>query len=81
MQEFLWENVRKSVRNYIEVTENILGYVKKKKKKKSKNQKMSNFSPHVNFNCPYLKIGLSNLFPVLLECITYISPICKKIFI
>ena len=31
---------------------------------------MNYFSPHANFNCPYLKIGLCNLFPVLLECIT-----------
>ena len=33
---------------------------------------MSYLSPYVNFNCAYLKIGLWDLFPVLLECITYV---------
>ena len=32
---------------------------------------MSYFSPWANFNCPYLKIGLYDLFPGLLECTTY----------
>ena len=27
----------------------------------------------INLNCPYLKIGLCNLFPVLLECVTYVE--------
>ena len=42
MQNFLWENVWKSVRNYMEVKENILRYVKKKKK--PQNQKKISFS-------------------------------------
>ena len=29
------------------------------------------FHPYANFNCPYLKTGLCDLFPILLECITY----------
>ena len=29
------------------------------------------FHPYANFNCPYLKIGLCDLFPVLLTCITF----------
>ena len=33
------------------------------------NRQMSYFSPYANFNCPYLKIGLCDLFPALLECI------------
>ena len=32
---------------------------------------MSYFLPQVNFNCPYLKIGLGELYPVLLECIKF----------
>ena len=32
---------------------------------------MSHFLPYATFNYPYLKIGLCDLFPVLLECITY----------
>ena len=30
------------------------------------------FTPVANFNFPYLKIGLCDLFPVLLEFITYV---------
>ena len=31
------------------------------------------FHSYANFNYPFLKIGLCNLFPVLLDCITYNS--------
>ena len=61
MQNFLWENVWKSVRNYMEVIENIIRYVK------NKNLKIDRWlicHPYANFNCPYLKIGLCDLFPV-----------------
>ena len=34
---------------------------------------MSYFSPYANFSCPYLKIGLCNMFPVLLDCITNVN--------
>ena len=64
---FLWENVWKSVRNYMEVIEDILRYVKKN----LKIDKMSNLS--LLCQLQYLKIGLCNLFPALLECITYSS--------
>ena len=53
---------------------NILRNVKKKKKeKKIQNLQMTYFSPYANFSCPYLKIGLCDVFPVLLECITILS--------
>ena len=54
----------------MEVIENILWYVNKQK---SQNGQMSYFSTYANFNCPYLKIGLCFLFPVLLECITILT--------
>ena len=44
----------------MEVIENIII----KDVKKSQNQQMSYFSPHANFNCPYLKIGLWDLFSI-----------------
>ena len=67
---FFWRKMfeRKSVRNYMEVMKIIQVF-----KKKSQNRQMSYFLPYANFNCPYLKIGLCNLFPVLLECITYVT--------
>ena len=44
-----------------------------KKEKKSQNWQMSNtYHSYANFNYPYLKMGLWDLFPVLLECIRYI---------
>ena len=49
----------------MEVKEDLLWYVKEQK---SQNH---HFAPYANFNCPYLKIGLCDLFPLLLECITY----------
>ena len=48
---------------------NGLRYVKKSS---LKIERWSHFSPYVNFICPYLTIGLWDLFPVLLECTTYI---------
>ena len=42
--------------------------------KKQKNLKINIwdiFHPYANFSCPYLKIGLCDLLPVLLDCITY----------
>ena len=56
----------------MEITEDTLWYVKNKTKQ-NKNLKIDRwiiFHPYANFNCPYLKLGLSDLFPVLLECIT-----------
>ena len=63
---FFWGggNVWKSVRNYMEVIENILRYIK------NKNLKIDRkiiFHTYANFSCLYLKIGLCDLFPVLLE--------------
>ena len=52
----------------MEVIEDTLRYVK------SKNLKINRwviFHPYANFNCLYLKIGQCDLFPVLLECITW----------
>ena len=43
------------------------------KKQKSQNLQVSHVSPLCHFDCPYLKIGLCNLFHVLLGCITYSS--------
>ena len=34
---------------------------------------MGCFSPHANFNCPYLKIGPCDLFPVSLERVTLMA--------
>ena len=73
MQIVFVENVWKSVRNYMEMTENTLRYVKK-----NRNLKIDRwyiFHPYTNFNCPYLKIGLCDLFPVLLVCITNLIPL------
>ena len=53
----------------MEVTEDIEIH----KKQKSQNRQMSHISPYVHFNCPYLKIGLCDLFLVLLEYVTYIA--------
>ena len=50
----------------MEVIENILKY----EKKNLKIDEWVIFHPYANFNCPYLKIGLCDMFPVLLECIT-----------
>ena len=47
MQNFLWENVWKSVRNYM-VIEDILRYIKTK----SQNRQMSHFSPICHFQLP-----------------------------
>ena len=66
----LQKNVWKSVRNNMEVIENILGFAKKKKKNLIIDGWVI-FHPYANFRCPYLKTGLCNLFPVLLECITH----------
>ena len=44
MQNFLWENVWKSVRNYMDVIEDILKYIQKTKTK-SQNRQRSYFSP------------------------------------
>ena len=52
----------------MEVIENILKYVEKNKNRKIDEQVI--FHPYASFNCQYLKIGLCDLFPVLLECIT-----------
>ena len=59
MQNFLKENISISVRNYMEVIENILSHVK------NENLKIDQrviFHPYANFNYPYLKICLCNLF-------------------
>ena len=66
MQTFFVETVQELVRNYMEVIEDISKYVKK-----YQIRQMSNFHPYANFNYQYLKIGLCNLLPDLLECITF----------
>ena len=65
---FLLENVWKSVRNYMEVIEDISRYMKNKI---SKLTDLVIFRPYAKFNCPLLKISPCDLFPVLLECIKY----------
>ena len=55
VQFFLWENVWKSVRNCMEVIENVLRHVKKQN---LKIDRWVIFHPYANFNCPYLNIGL-----------------------
>ena len=66
---FLWENVWKSVRNYMVVIENILRFAKTNKQ--NWQTRFFFFHPYANFNCPYRKIGLFHLFLGLLECITF----------
>ena len=51
----------------MEVIEDISRYIKKY----LKINRGVIFHLYANFNCPYLKMGLYDLFPVLLECITY----------
>ena len=53
----------------MDVVENIVRYVEKQK---LQIRQMNYFSPlDANFNCPYLKIDLCDLSPVLLEFITF----------
>ena len=76
----LWENVWKSPTKCLKISQKLHGddrkhikVCKEKKKKQIKNLKSDRwviFHPYANFNCLYLKMGLCNLFPVLLECIT-----------
>ena len=54
----------------MEVIEDISRYVKKQKFSKSTDESFS--TPMPKTICPCLKIGLCNLFPALLECITYL---------
>ena len=59
----------------MKTTENILKFVKKKKKKTLKINRWVIFHSIHQLQSPFLKIGLCELFPVLLECITYMDAI------
>ena len=66
---FLWENAWKSVRNYMEVIENILRY--QKKTQKSQTDRWVIFRPQCQLQLSGSQIGFCKLSPVLLECTTY----------
>ena len=70
LQNLLWEYTWKAVRNYLEVIEDIIKALYKNKI--SQNRQMSHFfTPRVHPMPNAIKIGLCDLFPVLLEWITF----------